>query len=141
MGSELKFSTANHPQTDGQKEKTNSLLEEYLRHYVTASQHILFELLDTTQFCHNLQKSSPIGFSPFRLAMGWQLLTPYEVAKQNKDGVCPGAHCFFLNWQEMLEEERDSLEKAALRMKKYVDLKRRALEFDVGDQVMLKLTP
>ena len=41
----------------------------------------------------------------------------------------------------MLEEERDSLEKAARHMKKYVDLKRRALEFDVGDQVMLKLTP
>ena len=37
LGSELKFSTVNHPQTDGQTERINGLLEEYLRHYATAT--------------------------------------------------------------------------------------------------------
>ena len=41
----------------------------------------------------------------------------------------------------MLEEARDSFEKVARPMKKYADLKRRVLEFDVGDQVMFKQTP
>ena len=46
LGSKLKFSTANHPQTDGQTERTNAVLEEYLRHFVTASQTDWLELLD-----------------------------------------------------------------------------------------------
>ena len=41
----------------------------------------------------------------------------------------------------MFDEARDSLEKAARRMKKYVDHDRRPLEFQVGDRVLLKLTP
>ena len=54
LGSELKFSTANHPQTDGQTERLNTLLEEYLRHYVTASQKNWLDLMDTAQCCYNL---------------------------------------------------------------------------------------
>ena len=40
----------------------------------------------------------------------------------------------------MFDEARDSLEKAARRMKKYADHDRRPLEFQVGDKVLLKLT-
>ena len=43
--------------------------------------------------------------------------------------------------QEVLEEARESLEKAARWMKKYADRNRRPVEFQVGDQVLLKLTP
>ena len=46
MGLELKFSIANHPQIDGQTERINALLEEYLRHYVTATEKNWVDLLD-----------------------------------------------------------------------------------------------
>ena len=65
LGSELKFSTGNHPQTDGQTERVNALLEEYLRHFVTTSQKNWVDLLDAAQFCYNLHRSSSTRVSPF----------------------------------------------------------------------------
>ena len=41
----------------------------------------------------------------------------------------------------MFNEARESLEKAGRRMKMYEDQHRRSLEFQVGDKVLLKLTP
>ena len=141
LGSEFKFSTANHPQIDGQTERINTLLEEYLRHYVMATQKNWVDLLDTTQLCYNLHRSSATGMSPFELAMGWQPRTPLDVAKQRVGGESPTTHRLAISRQEMFDEAQESLEKAARRMKKYADPHRRALEFQIGDKVLLKLTP
>ena len=92
MGSELKFSTANHPQTDGQTERINALLEEYLRHYVTATQNNWVDLMDTARLCYNLQRSSATGMSPFELAIGVQPRMPLDVAKQKAGGSSPAAY-------------------------------------------------
>ena len=81
LGSQLKFYTANHPQIDGQTERINAVLEDYLRHYVIASQKNWLDLLDSTHFTYNLHNSSSMGMSPFKLAMGQQPLTPHEIAK------------------------------------------------------------
>ncbi|RVW24071.1 Transposon Tf2-12 polyprotein [Vitis vinifera] len=137
LGSELKFSTTNHPQTDGQTERINALLEEYLRHYVTAMQKNWVDLMDTAQLCYNLQRSSATGMSPFELAIGVQPRIPLEVAKQKTGGSSPAAYKLAQSRQEMFNEARDSLEKAARRMKKYADRDRRPLEFQVA--YMLKL--
>lgn len=51
---ELKLSMANHPQTDGQMKRMNQLLEEHLRHYVSASQKDCMGLLEITQFSYNV---------------------------------------------------------------------------------------
>ena len=92
LGSKLKFSTTNHPQTDHQTERINALLEEYLRNYVKATQKNWVDLLDTTQLCYNLHISSSTGMSPFELAMGWQPRIPLDVAKQRVGGDSPTAY-------------------------------------------------
>ncbi|CAN6684103.1 unnamed protein product [Malus baccata var. baccata] len=79
LGSKLDFSTAFHPQTDGQTERVNALLETYLRHYVSANQRDWAKLLDAAQFSYNLQRSESTGKSPFELATGQQPLTPNTV--------------------------------------------------------------
>ncbi|KAG6478500.1 hypothetical protein ZIOFF_061943 [Zingiber officinale] len=108
MGTDLKFSTANHPQTDGQTERINHVLEEYLRHYVTASQKNWLGLLDSAQFCYNLHKSSATEKSPFEIVMSEQPTTPMEIAKQKSGGKCLAAYRYAREKQELLEEAQDT---------------------------------
>lgn len=65
LGTELNFSTSFHPQTDGQTERVNALLEMYLRYFVSANQKNWVQLLDVAQFSYNLQKSEATRASPF----------------------------------------------------------------------------
>ncbi|CAA0814075.1 Unknown protein [Striga hermonthica] len=141
MGTELKFSTAYHPQTDSQTERMNQLLDEYLRHYVTASQDNWVELLDMAQFCYNLHKSSATGMSPFELAYGQQPQLPHDVAVQRTGRKCPAAYRYARAQHELLVEARDSLAKAQRRMKKYANRGRRDVQFADGDLVLLKVSP
>ena len=79
MGSELHFSTSFHPQTDGQAERVNVLLELYLRHFVSANQKDCAKLLDITQFSYNLQRSEATNKSMFKLATRQQPLTSHTL--------------------------------------------------------------
>lgn len=138
MGTELNFSTSFHPQTDGQTERVNALLEIYLRHYVSANQSDWATLLDIAQFSYNLQKSEATGVSPFELITGQQPRTPTTLAMEYK-GPSPMAHKMATRWQEELDKARVTLAKASKKMKKWADAKRRPLEFEEGDLVMVKL--
>ncbi|KAL5825618.1 hypothetical protein ACOSQ3_021681 [Xanthoceras sorbifolium] len=81
------------------------------------------------------------GLSPAELCLGFQPLTPLEVAQQKDQGLCPAAYRFARDKTELIECAIESLAKAARRMKEYADKNRRSLEFNVGDKVLLKLTP
>ena len=63
-------STAYHPQTDGQTERMNQELEEYLRIYVNEKQNDWVGWLPIAQFCHNDRQHSATGFSPIYINNG-----------------------------------------------------------------------
>ncbi|KAK3027777.1 hypothetical protein RJ639_041137 [Escallonia herrerae] len=86
LGSELHFSTSFHPQTDGQTERVNALLECYLRHFVSANQTDWARLLDVAQFSYNLMRSEATNQSPFEIAIGQQPLTPLALADEEVGG-------------------------------------------------------
>lgn len=138
LGTELKMSTAFHPQTDGQTERTNALLEMYLRHYVSANQRDWVRLLDQAQFSYNLQRSESTGKSPFEVITGLQPDTPGSIAADYM-GRSPTAYRFVRDLKEDTDLVQVSLWKATKRMKKWADIKRRAAEFQVGDRVLVKL--
>ena len=140
LGTSLNVSSSYHPQTDGQTERFNCMLEEYLRHFVTARQRNWSQLLDVAQFCFNAHTSSSTGKSPFEIVCGRQPVLPHLVDHPYA-GKNPQAHNFTREWKQTTDIARASLEKASKRMKKWADKKRRPLELRVGDQVLIKLRP
>ena len=75
MGIRQKMSTAFHPETDGQTERTNQVLEQYLRCYVNFRQNDWVDHLPNAQLVYNSSVSDPIGMSPFRANCGFNLRT------------------------------------------------------------------
>ncbi len=65
LGMKVSLSTAYHLRTDGQTERPNQTLEQYLRHYVNFKQNNWIELLPLAQFAYNDQAHSATGRTPF----------------------------------------------------------------------------
>ncbi|KAL0451422.1 UNVERIFIED_CONTAM: hypothetical protein Slati_1120300 [Sesamum latifolium] len=84
LGSKPSMSSSYHPQSDGQTERFNSILEEYLWHFVRSTQKDSVKLLDVAQLCFNAQKSSSTNKSAFEIVTRQQpllltLSTPHKV--------------------------------------------------------------
>lgn len=139
VGTELLMSSSYHPQTDGQTERINALLENYLRHYVTADQKNWPELLDIAQFSYDIQKSLATGYSPFEFVKGQMPVAPHTIVT---GGFLrsPHARKFMKAWEETLELARLRLHDAARRMKNYADRGRREAHFSVRDMVFHRIT-
>ncbi|KAL0462686.1 UNVERIFIED_CONTAM: Transposon Tf2-11 polyprotein [Sesamum latifolium] len=79
LGSKLSMSSSYHPQSDGQTGRFNSMLEEYLRHFVCGTQKDWVKLLDVAQLCFNAQKSSSTNKSAFKIVNRQQPLLPHTL--------------------------------------------------------------
>ena len=82
------MSSTAHPQTDGQTERVNQSLEDYIHCYVQADQKDWVDHIDMLEFCYNSSKHSATGFYPFELAIGKQVLIPlYLVSHVVQDKI------------------------------------------------------
>jgi hypothetical protein len=70
FGVKLNMSTAMHPQTDGQTETANRVVEQMLRHYVSYSQEDWDQYLDVIELAYNSSVHSTIGMTPFYMDTG-----------------------------------------------------------------------
>jgi hypothetical protein len=71
MGTTRNLSTTFHPETDGQTERTNATLEQYLRAYCNYQQNNWKQLLPIVEFCYNNTKSESTGVTPFYANFGY----------------------------------------------------------------------
>lgn len=136
LGTKLLFSSAYHPETDGQTERVNRVLEDYLRLYVAADQSDWAELLPIAELCYNNAYHSSLGMSPFEALMGRNPRMPDTFAPLQWQSV--SLEEYQVTQREAWERAKVSLKQSQDRYKAVADLRRTEVHYEVGDLVWLK---
>jgi len=135
LGIRSKLSMAFHPQTDGQMERVNQELEQYLRMFIDHRQEQWPEWLGTAEFAYNNKAHSSTRMSPFKANYGQNPRMGFEGRKKRK---YVGAERFVERMRKIQEEAKAVLGKVQADMKKYANRKGSEVEeYRVGDLVML----
>ena len=139
MGTRLRFSTAYHPQTDGQSERTIQTLEDFLRASVADFRSDWDDHLALCELAYNNSNHSSIEMAPFEALYGRRCRTPIsweEVGTRSFHGPT-----IIAETADKVQKVQQRLRIARSRQKSYADNRRRDLEFAVGDLVFLKTSP
>ncbi|GKC23024.1 putative reverse transcriptase domain-containing protein [Tanacetum coccineum] len=139
LGTSLDMSTAYHPQTDGQSERTIQTLEDMLRACVIDFGNGWVRHLPLVEFSYNNSYHASIKAAPFEALYGQKCRSPVCWAEVGQ---------VQLTGPEMVQETTEKviqikqrMQAARDRQKSYADLKRKPMEFQVRDRVMLKVSP
>ncbi|GJU67597.1 putative reverse transcriptase domain-containing protein [Tanacetum coccineum] len=117
LGTQLDMSTAYHPQTDSQSERTIQTLEDMLRAFVMDFGKGWDRHQPLVEFSYNSSYHTSIKAAPFEALYGRKCRSP-------------------ISWAEVGDAQLTGPE-----IKSYADRRRKPLEFEVGDKVMLKVSP
>nr|GFB46684.1 putative reverse transcriptase domain-containing protein [Tanacetum cinerariifolium] len=139
LGTSLDMSTAYHPETDGQSERTIQTLEDMLRACVIDFGKGWVNHFPLVEFSYNNSYHASIKAASFKALYGRKCRSP---VCWNEVGE------FHLTGPEIVQETTEKIvqikqriQAARDRQKSYADLKRKPMEFHVGDKVMLKVSP
>ena len=139
LGTSLHFSTAFHPQTDGQSERTIQVLEDLLRLCVFDFGGSWEDHIPLIEFAYNNSFQSSIGMAPYEALYGRRCRTPLSWSEVGERALV--GHELVDAATEKIRLIQDRLRAAQDRQRKYFDAKHRAVEFQVGDFVFLKVSP
>ena len=108
LGTSLRMSSARHPETDGQSERTIQTLEQILRHYINLKQTDWDLHLPAAEFAYNSAIHSSTGLSPFMANYGFQPHTPATLLQPSPiDSPNPAVN-------DALNTVRQTLQQASL---------------------------
>jgi hypothetical protein len=139
MGTKLNFSTAFHPQTDGQSERTIQTLEELLRACVLEFKDAWDNHLPLLEFAYNNGYHSSIEMAPYEALYGRRCRTP--VCWDEEGARLLTGPELVHDTTEKVKVIKEKLKNAQQRQKAYADQGRRHVEFQIGDKVYLKVSP
>ncbi|GJY35628.1 putative reverse transcriptase domain-containing protein [Tanacetum coccineum] len=138
LGTKLHMSTAYHPETDGQSERTIQTLEDMLRACVMDFGGSWDTHLPLVEFSYNNSYHTSVKCAPFEALYGRKCRSPViwtEVGESQLIGPE-----LVQETTEKIFQIKERLKTARSRQKSYADKRRKPLEFKVGDRVLLKVS-
>ncbi|KAM3196648.1 hypothetical protein ACQJBY_072382 [Aegilops geniculata] len=139
MGTNIRFSTAFHPQTSGQVERVNQILEDMLRACVISFGMKWEDCLPYAEFSYNNSFQASSGKAPFEILYGRKCRTPLNWSETGERQLL--GNDLISEAEEMCKVIRENLKAAQSRQKSYYDSKHRDLAFEIGDHVYLRVSP
>ncbi|GKB36911.1 putative reverse transcriptase domain-containing protein [Tanacetum coccineum] len=139
LGTQLDMSMAYHPQTDGQSERTIQTLEDMLRACVMDFGKGWDRHLPLIEFSYNNSYHTSIKAAPFEALYGRKCRSPICWAEVG-DAQLTGLE-IVRETTEKIIQIKHRLQALRDRQRSYADKRRKPLEFQVGDKVMLKVSP
>lgn len=139
MKVKLRFSTAYHPQMDGQTERVNQCLESYLRNMTFQEPHKWYSWLALAEWWYNTTFHTAIQMTPFKAMYGY---SPPQINEFSVPcNISEEARVTIEEKEAILNKLKNSLADAQHRMKYFADKNRTERNLEVGDMVYLKLKP
>jgi len=138
MNMKRRLSTAFHPQTDGQTERMNRTIEQYLRIYCNYQQDNWANLLSLTEFAYNNAHQPTINCSPFYANYGFHpTFTVNLRSPSNTSTSVPAAKTLAQTLKSHHHELIENIKSAQNHHARYYDAKHKRIEFSVGNKVWL----
>ena len=132
---QTKLLTTFHPQTDGQTERMNQEIEQYLRFFIEHRQKDRPEWLAMAKFVINNKVHTATKVSPFMANYGKEVRMGGDIQRKGK---VESAMEFAERMKKVQEEAEAALRKTQEEMKRYADRRRKETEeWKKGDQVLL----
>ena len=132
-----RLSTAFHPQTDGQTERQNQVLEHYLRVFANDKQTSWAKQLPMAEFAYMNSWHSSIGTTPFFLMYGYHPEIRWEVEDDSPEGKVPSANDRVRQLQAARDDAAERLNAAVAAQTKHYNKTHQPQSYKVGDLVML----
>nr|GEU34368.1 putative reverse transcriptase domain-containing protein [Tanacetum cinerariifolium] len=139
LGTNLDMSTAYHPQTDGQSERTIQTLEDMLRACAIDFRKGWVNHLPLVEFSYNNSYHASIKAAPFEALYGQKCRLPVRWTEFGEAQIL--GPDLIQEMTEKIVQIKQRMQAAHDRLKSYADLKRKPMEIQVRDKVMLKVSP
>ncbi|MCO5591417.1 hypothetical protein L7F22_045400 [Adiantum nelumboides] len=138
IGTQLRISTAFHPQTDGETERVNRVLKDMLKMYVSESQTNWVDYLPLLEFGYNSYWHASFEMSPFEAMYGSNCVTPLNFSDPKNKKV-EVSKPMLEKMDPELAKIRHYIKEAQKKQKQYYDKNKRTLTVEVGDLGFLKV--